>query len=81
MLVEKEGEIIPGIDIRFFDGHTPGQMIPFIRYKGRTIVYMADFIPTSANIPLVWLASYDLFPVTVLEEKEVFLKEASEKTA
>ena len=77
-LLESEQEIITGIRVRLFNGHTPGQMIPFIGYRGKTIVYMSDFIPTSANIPLVWLASYDLFPVTTLEEKEAFLTEAAE---
>jgi len=75
-LVEKEGPLFPGIDVKFFDGHTPGQMIPFIRFEGKTVVYMADLIPTAANIPVVWLASFDLFPVTAMEEKEAFLNEA-----
>ena len=78
-LIEKEGQIFPGIDVRFYDGHTPGQMIPFIRFGDKTIVYMADLIPTAANIPVVWLASFDLFPVTAMDEKEAFLKEAVEK--
>ena len=77
-LVEKESEILPGIKVRFFDGHTPGQMIPFIRYKDKTVVYMADLIPTAANIPVLWIASYDLYPVTTMHEKEKFLKEAAE---
>ena len=40
---------------------------------------MSDLIPTAANIPIVWLASYDLFPGTSLEEKERFLREVAEK--
>ena len=40
---------------------------------------MADLIPTAANIPLLWIAAYDLFPVTAMEEKEKFLNEAAEK--
>jgi glyoxylase-like metal-dependent hydrolase (beta-lactamase superfamily II) len=75
-LVEKEGALFENIDVRFFDGHTPGQMIPFINYRGKTLVYMSDLIPTAANIPIVWLASYDLFPVTAMEEKERFLNDA-----
>ncbi len=78
-LVEKEDEIFPNITVRFFDGHTPGQMIPFIRRGDKTIVYMADLIPTSANIPLLWLAAYDLYPVIAMEEKELFLDEAAKK--
>ena len=38
---------------------------------------MADLIPTAANIPLLWLAAYDLYPVKALEEKELFLEEAA----
>ena len=76
-LVENEGELFPNIEVRFFDGHTPGQMIPFIRVENKTVVYMADLIPTAANIPLLWLAAYDLYPVKALEEKEEFLEEAA----
>lgn len=78
-LVKNEGELFPGVDVRFFDGHTPGQMIPFIRHKGKTVVYTADLIPTAAHIPVLWIASYDLYPVTTMEEKERFMKEAAEK--
>lgn len=78
-LVEKENEIFPNITVRFFDGHTPGQMIPFIQLGEKTIVYMADLIPTFANIPLLWLAAYDLYPVIAMEEKELFLDEAVKK--
>ena len=78
-LVENEGFLFPNIEVRFFDGHTPGQMIPFIRYNKETVVYMADLIPTAANIPLLWLAAYDLYPVKAMEEKEIFLSEAAEK--
>ena len=75
-LVECEGQVFPQLKVRFFDGHTPGQMIPFIQYGKKTVVYMADLIPTSANIPLLWLAAYDLYPVKAMEEKEKFLEEA-----
>ena len=76
-LVENEGKLFPNIEVRFFDGHTPGQMIPFIRVENKTVVYMADLIPTAANIPLLWLAAYDLYPVKALEEKKEFLEEAA----
>ncbi|WP_321288654.1 MBL fold metallo-hydrolase [uncultured Sunxiuqinia sp.] len=77
-LVENEGELFLDFEVRFFDGHTPGQMIPLVKHDGKTYVYTSDLIPTIANIPTVWLASYDLYPVTSLEEKEAFLKEAAD---
>lgn len=78
-LVENDCELFSSVSVRMYDGHTPGQMIPFVDFEGKTYVYMADLIPTAANIPVVWLAAYDLFPVTAMEEKERFLKEAAEK--
>jgi len=78
-LVEKDCELFPGISVRMFDGHTPGQMIPFIDSGEKIYVYISDLIPTAANIPILWLASYDLYPVTALDEKERFLKEAADK--
>lgn len=80
-LVENEGELFPNMKVRFFDGHTPGQMIPFINYQNKTIIYTADLIPTAANIPLLWLAAYDLFPVTALKEKEQFLNEVAKNNS
>ncbi len=76
--IENDMEIISGISVRIFYGHTAGQVIPFIDYNGKTLVYMADFIPTSAHIPVAWVISYDTQPLVSLAEKEIFLKEAVE---
>jgi glyoxylase-like metal-dependent hydrolase (beta-lactamase superfamily II) len=78
-LIDKEGEHFPGISVRFFDGHTPCMAIPFINYHEQTVVYTSDLVPTAANVQLLWIAAYDLYPVKVMEEKEIFLKEVAEK--
>ena len=52
-------------------------MLPYINYGGRTLVYTSDMVPTAANIPLLWVAAYDLDPVKVMEEKEKLLEEAA----
>jgi glyoxylase-like metal-dependent hydrolase (beta-lactamase superfamily II) len=76
--VKNEGKLFPNIEVRFYDGHTPGQMIPFIRANEKTFIYTSDLIPTTANIPLLWIAAYDLDPVKVMDEKEKFLNEVTE---
>ena len=63
------------IDIRFVNGHTDKMMLPQIHYKGRTIVYMADLLPSIGHIPLPYVMAYDMFPLTTLSEKSSFLKE------
>lgn len=67
------------ITLKFAYGHTDAMMLPTIRYKGRTIVYMADLLPSIAHLPLPYVMSYDMFPLKTLHEKKAFLQEALEK--
>jgi glyoxylase-like metal-dependent hydrolase (beta-lactamase superfamily II) len=64
------------IDIRFVSGHTDNMMLPQIKYKGRTVVFMADLLPSAGHIPLPYVMAYDMFPLTTLNEKKSFLEEA-----
>jgi glyoxylase-like metal-dependent hydrolase (beta-lactamase superfamily II) len=67
------------ISLRFVEGHTAGMMLPQITYKGRTIVFMADLLPSAGHIPIPYVMAYDMFPLTTLHEKKSFLSEAVEK--
>ena len=75
-LIENEGELVPGVYLRIFNGHTRGQIIPIITYKGKSIVFVADLFPFRANLPLSYIASYDVEPMVTLKEKETFLEES-----
>jgi len=77
--IENEGELFPGFEVRFANGHTRGQVIPIIDYHGKKLVYCADLIPTMANIPLLFISAYDLFQLDVIDEKEQLLNEAVDK--
>lgn len=68
-----------GFDVLFKDGHTEKQMLPKIQYQDKTIVFMADLLPTAGHIPLPYVMGYDTRPLLTLKEKEVFLKEAADK--
>ena len=60
------------------NGHTDAMMLPKINYKGKTIVFMADLLPSAAHIPLPYVMAYDMFPLTTLHEKKLFLTEAQQ---
>ncbi len=75
-LIEKEGELVPGVYLRFFNGHTRGQILPIISYKGKIIAFVADLFPFRAHLPLPYIMSYDVEPLITLKEKETFLEEA-----
>ena len=78
--VEKTGdyskEIFNNFDVLFVDGHTESMMIPHIHYKNKTLVFMADLLPSVGHIPLPYVMGYDTRPLTTLKEKGIFLNKA-----
>jgi len=68
-----------GFGIFFADGHTEKQMIPHIHYNGKTIVFMADLLPTAGHIPLPYVMGYDTRPLLTLDEKAKFMNTAVDK--
>jgi hypothetical protein len=78
-LIENECELFPGFELRIFNGHTPGMIVPLLDVKGKKIAYINDLVPLVANIPLKWISAYDLYPVTSMEEKAAFYREAYER--
>lgn len=68
-----------GFGVFFADGHTDKQMIPHISYQGKTLVFMADLLPTAGHIPLPFVMGYDTRPLLTLNEKELFLNKAADE--
>ena len=66
-----------GFDVFLADGHTEKQMLPHIKYKGKTIVFMADLLPTTGHIPLPYVMGYDTRPLLTMNEKKLFLDKAA----
>ncbi|MGD1946768.1 MAG: MBL fold metallo-hydrolase [Croceivirga sp.] len=66
-----------GFSILFVDGHTEKQMLPHISYKGATLVFTADLVPTVGHIPLPYVMGYDTRPLLTLNEKAHFLEKAA----
>jgi len=70
--------LFPGFDFLTMDGHTDKQMLPKMQYKGRTLVFMADLLPSVGHIPLPYVMGYDTRPLLTLQEKQQFLEEAAQ---
>ena len=73
-----ETPFINNISVRFVNGHTESMMLPQIKYYDKTIVFMADLLPSAGHIPSPFVMAYDMFPLTSLQEKRSFLQEALE---
>lgn len=68
-----------GFELIFVDGHTDKQMLPKINYKDKTLVFVADLIPTAGHVPLVYVMGYDTRPLLTMNEKNKFLQKAVEE--
>ncbi len=67
------------ISVRFAFGHTEAMMLPQIKYKNQTLVFVADLIPTIGHVPVPYIPAYDMFPLQTLIEKKAFLEEAADQ--
>jgi glyoxylase-like metal-dependent hydrolase (beta-lactamase superfamily II) len=70
--------IINNLSIIVAEGHTNAMMLPIIKYNDKTIVYMADLLPSVGHIPLPYIMGYDMFPMQTLQEKKSFLTTAQQ---
>jgi len=77
--MDGDGEVIPGVRVRRTGGHTRCHQIVFIESAGKTAVFTADLMPTSAHVDVPWIMAYDLYPMETLECKRAFVKEAVER--
>jgi glyoxylase-like metal-dependent hydrolase (beta-lactamase superfamily II) len=76
VLVSEKMNITSNIQLRLFNGHTHGLMLPLISNEKRSFFFAGDLIPAMASIPLAWVSAYDLFPLTSINEKKQILEEA-----
>ena len=78
-LIEAGMQPFEQITLKIYNGHTRGQIIPYIITGHHTVVYMSDFIPTLSNIPIPYVPPADIEPLVSMNEKEEFLKVAAEE--
>lgn len=76
-LIDTDTKLCPDIELRIFDGHTPGQLVPYITTSEQTFVFAGDVIPLVASVSPEWISAYDTYPVTSYQEKIRMLEEAA----
>jgi glyoxylase-like metal-dependent hydrolase (beta-lactamase superfamily II) len=74
--VEGDAGIMPGVRVRWTGGHARSHQVVMIESGGRTAVFTADMIPTTAHIDEPWIMGYDLYPMETLAFKRAFVREA-----
>lgn len=77
-LVDADTELAPGVRLRLFDGHTPGQLVPYVDLPERTVVFAGDVVPLAASVSPEWISAYDTQPLVSYREKIRLLEEAAQ---
>jgi glyoxylase-like metal-dependent hydrolase (beta-lactamase superfamily II) len=72
----EQGGFPEEIGLLFRHGHTEAMVLPKLHWKGHTIVFAGDLFPTISHLPVPYVAGYDVFPLTAMEEKRELLEEA-----
>ena len=75
-LVDEAQLICPEVEVKIYNGHTVGQLAPYVNLGSKTLVYTGDVIPIMASIPIAWVSAYDTQPILSMEDKERMLSEA-----
>lgn len=76
-LIDTDTPLCPRVELRLYDGHTPGQIVPYIHTEEQTYVFAGDVIPLVASLSPEWISAYDTFPVASYDEKTRMLEEAA----
>lgn len=72
---EERPQYDKSITMRYAYGHTEAMMLPQIKYKGKTLLYMADLLPSVGHIPLAYVMSYDVRPLVTMDERKSYWQE------
>jgi glyoxylase-like metal-dependent hydrolase (beta-lactamase superfamily II) len=74
-LIEKDTEIVPGVQLIRVSGHNRDMMCVRLSGGSKTAMLLADLIPTTAHLPLPWIMGFDLYPMETLENKRKWIPE------
>jgi glyoxylase-like metal-dependent hydrolase (beta-lactamase superfamily II) len=75
-LLRGDQEIVPGVSVKVFPGHTETMQAIILQSGGKTACYISDLIPTTAHLDLTWGMAFDLFPVQTIESKKKYYARA-----
>ena len=74
--IDEREPLVEGVSFLRVDGHTEAMLLPKVSMKGSTLLFMADLIPSVHHLPLPYVMSYDVRPLSTMNEKTAILNQA-----
>ena len=75
-MLNGDGDVMPGISVVLYPGHTRNMQAIMLESEGETACYISDLIPTTWHLDLTWVMSYDLFPLETIENRKRYYRQA-----
>ena len=69
-LLQGDQELLPGISVKVYPGHTRHMQAVMVKSQGKRACYVSDLIPTTAHLDLTWVMAFDLFPLETIESRK-----------
>jgi glyoxylase-like metal-dependent hydrolase (beta-lactamase superfamily II) len=75
-LLKSGEEIVTGISVETFPGHTAHMQAVIVQSNKQMACYISDLMPTTAHVDLTWGMSFDLYPLQTIESKKQYYARA-----
>jgi glyoxylase-like metal-dependent hydrolase (beta-lactamase superfamily II) len=76
MLLNGDLEILPGISVKVFPGHTANMQAVLIESHGKKACYISDLLPTSNHLDVTWVMAFDVLPLQSIESRKRYYASA-----
>jgi glyoxylase-like metal-dependent hydrolase (beta-lactamase superfamily II) len=76
VILDGDSDIVPGISVQLYPGHTAFHMVVILESDGKRACYVGDLIPTSAHLQPTWVMGYDLDPIACIDNRHRFYRDA-----
>ena len=75
-LLNGNREIVPGVSVEVFPGHTENMQAVILHSGGKTACYISDLIPTRAHLDPTWVMAFDLSPIDTIDNRKRYYARA-----
>lgn len=76
VLLNGDLELLPGISVKVFPGHTANMQAVIVESGGKKACYISDLIPTSAHLDVTWVMAFDLYPLETIQSRKKYYAQA-----
>lgn len=75
-LLGGDSEIVPGVSVKVYPGHTRNMQAVIVSSGGKVAAYPSDLVSDAKHLDPTWVLGYDLYPLESIDNKHRFYERA-----